>query len=362
LAADVETAQPAQPDAQQQPLAAILVPCAVAAAILWALFAWIPYSYGYGDSRVSVFTFANWIWKGGEDWQHCYLVPVAIAVMIYLDRKRLRTLPVSHSWIGLAVTAFGFLVYWAGYRVDNIYIGYGSFQILVGGLILWLLGWKWMLALAFPWAFLVFLYPLPFLDNLIAFPLRIIMSNASVAALDGLGIDVVRRGTGILSAPDPMLGLPVGQKFSVDVADPCSGIRSLFALMMVSALYAHFAMRTWWRKWIVFLCSIPLAVLGNLARILILTLGTMAFGAEFAIGKDALSDPSWFHMAAGYAVFAVALGGMLGIGWLLNNLTRIPGMAARLIHSLDREHGAAPQGGPPSGTKSPSRTHRHDEY
>jgi len=88
--------------------------------------------------------------------------------------------------------------------------------------------------------------------------------------------------------------------------------------MMVSALYAHFTLETWWKKWILFLCSVPLAIAGNLVRILTLTLGTMMFGAEFAIGKNALTEPSWFHMGAGYMVFAVALGGMVGIGWLLN--------------------------------------------
>lgn len=344
-------------------MAAILIPLGVAGVVLAALFVWLPYSIGYGDARVTIFTFANWIWKGSEDWQHCYLVPIAVAVMIYLGRKHLRSLPISHSWVGLAVVVFGFLVYWAGYRVDNIYIGYGSFQILTGGLILWLFGWQWALALAFPWAFLVFLYPLPFLDNLIAFPLRMVMSNTAVAVLEGIGIDVVRRGTGILSAPDQMLGLAAGQKFSVDVADPCSGIRSLFALMMVSALYGHFALKSWWKQGIVFLCSIPLAVIGNLVRILVLTLGTIAFGSEFAIGKDALNDPSWFHMAAGYAVFAVALGGMVGIGWLLNNFTRIPQLAADYKRQLALESTIREKSIPSPAEIRPSPTTRtQDEY
>jgi exosortase/archaeosortase family protein len=159
---------------------------------------------------------------------------------------------------------------------------------------------------------------------------------------------VVRSGTAIISAPVPQLGIRAGEQFAVDIADPCSGIRSLFALMMVSALYAYYMVRTetgfriqdsgfgkkgarfplplsilqacvkHWRRWLLFACSVPLAVLGNLVRILALTFGTILFGSEFAIGKNALTEPSFFHMAAGYLVFAVALGGMAGIGWLLN--------------------------------------------
>ncbi|MCK9588880.1 MAG: exosortase/archaeosortase family protein [Terrimicrobiaceae bacterium] len=287
--------------------------CALAA--LWLLYAWNPYAYGYGSQMVTVLHFANVLWKG-EDWQHCYLVPLAVAGMVWFERKSLPDAAFTRSWTGLAVTVFGLFVYWVGYRADNIFIAYASFQILIGGLILWLLGWKWANALFLPWAFLMFLYPLTFLDNLIAFPLRMVMSEASVHVLNLFGIGCIKSGTAILSAPDPMAGLRAGARFSVDVADPCSGIRSLFALMMVSALYGHFTQKGMWRKALLFLSSIPLAITGNLARIVMLTLGTIVMGPEVAIGT--LEKPTFFHMMAGYVVFAVALAGMLGVGWLLN--------------------------------------------
>jgi len=180
---------------------------------------------------------------------------------------------------------------------------------------------------------------------LVTFPLRMLMSNAAVGFLQLIGIDVVRNGTGILSAPDALLGIPAGKKFAVDVADPCSGIRSLFALMMVSALYAHFTLKVTWQKWVLFLCSAPLAIMGNLARIVMLTIGTIAFGAEFAIGKNALTDPSWFHTGAGYLVFIVALGGMVGIGAILQSLGRFN--LAKLTTAFEREK-------PPAADSDPS--------
>ena len=287
--------------------------CALAA--LWLLYAWNPYAYGYGSYMVTVLHFANFLWQG-EDWQHCYLVPFAVAGMVWFERKNLPDAEFTRSWAGLAAIVFGFFVYWVGYRADNIFIAYASFQILVGGLVLWLLGWKWAKALFIPWAFLVFMYPLTFLDNLIAFPLRMVMSEASVHVLNVFGIGCIKSGTAILSAPDQLAGLRAGARFSVDVADPCSGIRSLFALMMVSALYGYFTQEGTWRKAILFLSSIPLAIAGNLARIVMLTIGTIAMGPAVAIGT--LEKPTFFHMMAGYVVFAVALGGMLGIGWLIN--------------------------------------------
>lgn len=297
-------------------LPSFLVFGGVSAVVLAVLYAFNPYATGYGSTPVSILHFANTLWSVGEDWQHCYIVPFAIAAMVWFERERLPSVPFTRSWAGLALTVFALFCYWIGFRADNIYIGYGSFQLLVGGLILWLMGWQWARALFVPWAFLVFLYPLAFLDNLIAFPLRMVMSEASVHALNLVGIASIKSGTAILSAPDMLAGMRAGEKFSVDVADPCSGIRSLFALMMVSALYGYFTQRSPWKRAVIFLCSIPLAVLGNLVRILMLTLGTIAMGPEIAIGS--LEDPTLFHMLAGYVVFAVALAGMLGIAWLLN--------------------------------------------
>lgn len=313
------------------------------------LYALNPYATGYGSTPVSILHFANTLWSVGEDWQHCYIVPFAIGAMIYFERSRLPTEPFRRSWAGLALTVAALFAYWVGFRADNIYIGYASFQLLVGGLILWLMGWTWARALFVPWAFLVFLYPLAFLDNLIAFPLRMVMSEASVHALNLLGIASIKSGTAILSAPDMLAGMRAGEKFSVDVADPCSGIRSLFALMMVSALYGYFTQRSPWKRAAIFLCSIPLAVLGNLARILMLTLGTIAMGPEIAIGS--LEEPTFFHMLAGYIVFAVALGGMLGVAWILN--ADWGAMKAQLL--------TPPPPRPAPTANAPSRKHV-DEY
>lgn len=325
----------------------------VAAAVLAALFAVNPYASGYGAEPISVLHFASSLWKH-EDWQHCYLVPLAVAGMVWFKRKQLRETELGSAWTGLAVTLFGFGVYWLGFRADNIYLGYFSFQILTGGLLLWLAGWKWFKHLFFAWAFLVFLYPVPFLDNMVAFPLRMVMSQASVNVLNFIGIDSIKAGTAIVSAPDTLSGLKTGERFSVDVADPCSGIRSLFALMMVSALYGYFTQPGIWRKVVMFLCSMPLAVAGNLARILMLTIGTLAMGSEWAIGPA--DDPSTFHMLAGFLVFGVALAGLLGIGTLLN--TDWPSVLARFRRDL-RTRSIPPPSVPPPGAR---KKHHHEEY
>ncbi len=282
------------------------------------LFLFFPYAEGYGSQRVPMAKQWYDITATNENWQQCWLVLPFVAYAIWKSRVKMLSVASSGGALSVVFILFALALYFIGYRVENYYIGFISLHLLLVSLIIWFWGIHAAKEIAFPLLFLFFFWPFLFFDSLVAFPLRMIMSHASVAVLNLLGTPVILQGTGILSAPDPLVGLPVGKKFSVDVADPCSGIRSLFALMMVSALYAHFALESCWKKWILFLCSIPLAIVGNLVRILTLTLGTVAFGTEFAIGKNALTEPSWFHLGAGYMVFAVALGGMVGIGWLLN--------------------------------------------
>lgn len=295
------------------------------ASVFYALFAWLPYASGYGAMRVNMFKFMAFVWKDPE-WEHCWLVPLAVIGLVYYRRKDLAALPVEGAKSGLAALLGIFFVYWLGYLADNIYVGYASMLGFVAATVLWMLGWRWLKALAFPIAFLVFMLPLPFMDNLLAFPLRILMSSVSVGSLNLVGLTCLQSGTAIVSAPDFAAGLAAGQRFAVDVADPCSGIRSLFALMMVSAIYGYIAMDRPWQKWVVFLSSIPLAVAGNFARIIMLTVGTITLGADKAIGS--LEHPTTFHMASGFLVFAVALAGMLLVGSILQRFSRPPEVAS----------------------------------
>jgi exosortase len=299
----------------------IHIAAAITCVALTALLLSLQYSYGVGAATYSLGRYIWSNWSDNEDMGHGFLIIPAVLFIIYCDRKRLLSLTPTAGWGGLCLLIIGLLIYWCGNQADITFVGLISIVVVLVGCVWWLLGWEYLKALSFPIAFLLFAIPLPGLDMMVALPLRYLMSKISVLLLKMIGIPVVLVGTGILSAPDAAQHLATGQRFAVDVANPCSGIRSLFALMMVGALFAHFTLKGAWRKWVLFLCTPPLAIAGNLARILMLTIGTVVFGSEFALGKNPLENPSWFHMAAGYLVFIVALLGMMGIASLL---ARIP--------------------------------------
>lgn len=329
-----------------------------------ACLALMPYGFGYGDERVSLAWFLQHGWKQDE-WKHCWLILPFFCFLVYQVYDHLAALKPKGEWLGLVAFIFCLFVYYIGFRVDNIQLGIFAMWVTAPSLVLWLAGWNALSILAFPLLFLFFAWPVGFLESAITFPLRVLMSHAAVFSLNFIGIDVVRSGTGILSAPEPLLGIPAGKKFAVDVADPCSGIRSLFSLMMASAIYGHVTLRNWWQKWILFACSAPLAIAGNLARILMLTIGTIVFGPEFAIGKNPLSEPSLFHMVAGYLVFGVAIGGMIGIAKVMLNFSTIRIRFARVMDSMFRPpKSPRVRSGlrPPPPPTDPSRRKTEEDY
>lgn len=307
---------------------AVVIGCGVFAVAFLVLFAVIPYTHShqeFGHGLIPVTSALWFMWQVFPDFQHGMLVPLISLFLIYRKRGDLAALPIRGSLVGGALMILTFAIFWGGRRVDNQYIGFFSIQLFVATFVLWFFGWAWLRKLAFPIAFLSFAWPLPFLDNIVAFPLRMAMSQASVTVLNALGLNAIQNGTAIVSAANPEMMLAAGDRFAVDVADPCSGIRSLFALTMISALYAHFALRTPGRQLLLFLSSVPLAVLGNLFRILLLTFGIIILGPKVAIGT--LEHPSLFHMVSGFAVFLVALGGMTAFGSLLKTSRRDVKMA-----------------------------------
>ena len=283
---------------------ALWVEVFVAVAVVIGLYGLIPYNFGFESKARSVFEMLQRFWTDPStvDWHHGMIVPL-ISIGLILHRAKV-------------VAALG--LYWVGYKIDITIVGFLSLQMMIGGLILWLLGWEMMKALAFPYAFLMFAYPFYFLDTIVAFPLRGLMCQMSQIFLNLVGVDTLRVGTALVSAPDYAKGLAQGQRFALDVATPCSGIRSLFALMMVSALYAHLSLEKTWQKWTLFLLSPALAVLGNFARMVMLTVGTIFLGSAVAIGTE--EHPTTFHMAAGFFVFIVALGGMVGVSRCLQSI------------------------------------------
>lgn len=256
-----------------------------------------------------------------EDMSFGWYVPLFSLYILWRERASLReALGRPSAWGALATLPFlacGLL----GVRGIQV-----RFEILGFAGLLWTLSWAffgWRLAKRtwFPAAFLLFCLPLATYLDVVTVHLRLFATSTAYGVLKGCGVDIVRRGTMIFS-PDGA--------FSIDVADPCSGLRSLFALMALTAGYAYFSQRTWFRRAFLFALSVPIAVFGNVMRILTIVLAGMTCSPDFATG--------FYHDYSGYVVFIVAIGLMLAASGLI---ARIPAFGK-----------AAPASAPPEPSRS----------
>jgi exosortase len=296
-----------------------VLPVAAMTALLVFLMIGMPYAYGYGWLKLTLggVTHIMWMMSSG-DWEHCSFVPYICLALVAFQIPKLRRAPIRGSNWAAGLIVLGLLVYYLGLKAEMQYFGFAAIQILVAGLILWFWGTEVFKLVSFAWLFLLFTWPLPFLDGVVALPLRLDMSWISAHQLNLLGTHCVENGTAVLSAPDRAAGLRLGEKFQVDIADPCSGLHSLFALTMLSALAGYAAVQNQAARVLVFLASIPLAIAGNVVRILLLVWAAERFGPSI-LGTE--ENPSSFHLACGYVVYFVALGLLIGLIVFFNSRT-----------------------------------------
>lgn len=237
----------------------------------------------------------------GADYSHGYFIPFVSLGVLWYKRKEIFSVDMYTDLRGLGVVIVALFLHWVGAKMQQTRFSLISLVLLIWGVPFYLFGWQLAKKLIFPCSYLIFCIPLNFMD-VMAFPLRIFSTKLAAGMLNGIGIGAIRSGTAIYSN--------VAGGFEFDVADPCSGLRSLLAMTALTAVYAYFTQKTVLKKWILFMASIPLAVIGNIARIVTVAIVAEAFGGKLALGI--------YHDYSGYILFTAAITAMVLIGSLLN--------------------------------------------
>lgn len=233
----------------------------------------------------------------GADYSHGYLIPFVALGVIWYKRDEFFAAPKQVCKIGLLVIVAALMIHWVGAKMQQTRLSLISLIMLLWGIPFYFFGWKIAKLLIFPCAYLIFCVPLNFLDAL-AGPLQILASTVGEHAVAGMGIECQRVGTQLLSP-----------YFQLNVEAPCSGLRSLLAMTALTAVYAYFTQDSFIKKWALFVLSIPIAVIGNVGRIIFIALTSVSVGERFGT--------SLAHDWGGYILFAVAIGLMVGVGRLL---------------------------------------------
>ena len=238
-------------------------------------------------------------WAHDRDFSHGFFVPLFSAFVVGQDRNRLARVNWQPSWSGAILLALALVILIVGQMGAELFLSRSSLLVLLAGLIVLLAGWKVFRALLFPWAFLFLMIPIPaIIFNQITFPLQILASKVAAGILPIFGVPVLRQGNVMILA-----------SMALEVADACSGIRSLMSLATLAIIYGYLVERRLWARYLLALASVPVAVAANSCRIITTGLMVQYWDPDKAEGE--------FHTSWGWIVFVTSLLMLYGLHSLI---------------------------------------------
>ena len=268
---------------------------------------WLYIMYGsdsdIGNEGRSIFRWFVISWGKGEDYTHCRWMLIFAGLVVWLKRRELARTEATYSLLGALGVAGFLLAHVVGYSAQLPRLSLGT-SIAVAWCMVWAVwGWKIAKVLWFPAAYIL----LCFLGSMlmdVTMSLRLVSSRWAVGLLYVFGVDAVNYGTVVMSAAKG------GHPFQFDIAEVCSGLRTLLVMTALAAPYACFVMRCgFWRKITLFAMSVPLSILTNALRIFTLGLVAKWFGQEVAMKR--------YHDMAGFIVLIIAITLLTATGDLL---------------------------------------------
>jgi exosortase len=252
----------------------------------------------YAGQSIMVWAWRHWLPNLNQEYGKL-VIPLSL-FLGWFHRNRLRAAVKEPSNWGLAFLATGFLLVLLGTRARQPRITMLGIPCLIFGIVLFLWGRQVARILAFPIGFLAFMIPVGALQQT-SFRLQFLITGAIQGLSPLIGVHLNNVGT-TLSPPDNSWGF--------DIAEGCSGIRSLVAIIMLTAIYAHVFERVWWKKVTLVVLSIGFAIIANVGRIFTIIMIAKIGYPKFAGGL--------YHEYSGFISFPFALGAMLLCHKLLN--------------------------------------------
>jgi exosortase len=234
-------------------------------------------------------------WYNDDNYSHGFLIVPLALYFVWERREKLRKMALAPSAFGLVVVLGSVLVLVAGILGSELFLMRISILGTLVGIVLFLGGWSYLRALAFPLAFLLLMIPIPaIIFNQVAFPLQLLASQFGESAMGIANVPVLREGNVLILA-----------NTTLEVAEACSGIRSLVSLLTLAIVFGYFSDPRGWVRTLLALSSVPVAIVTNGFRVAGTGIAAHRFGAAAAEG--------FFHEFSGWLVFVSAFMLMLAV-------------------------------------------------
>ncbi len=243
-------------------------------------------------------------WWSDPNYGHGFFVPVFAGFVLWSERSRWHGLRLRPDNFGLAIILFAIGLRILGMLGAELFIARLSFVILISGIVLFLAGREALRSVAFPIGYLLFMIPLPaILYYQLTLPLQLWASRLAATGLIALGIHTVREGN--------LLYLP---NCTLNVAEACSGIRSLLSLLAAVVAYGYLAEASTSRRISLVVASIPIAIAMNGLRLVATGVLSYSFGPAV--------DSGVVHLVLGLCFFVLAFLLILLVHKVLRRLPR----------------------------------------
>jgi exosortase len=227
-------------------------------------------------------------WYTDDNYSHGFLIVPLAAYLAWERRERFRAAATRPSAFGLVVVLGSLMVLTGGILGSELFTTRIAIVGSLVGVILFLFGWARLRVLLFPLAMLLLMIPIPaIIFNQLAFPLQIFASRVGEGALEAVNIPVLREGNVLILA-----------NTTLEVAEACSGIRSLVSLITLAIVFGYFSDPRPWVRTLITVSAVPIAVLTNGARVAGTGIAAHYYGAAAAEG--------FIHEFAGWLVFVSA--------------------------------------------------------
>lgn len=213
--------------------------------------------------------------EGETDENQMLIAPLIVIGLFWWKRKELLSQPMAVSWQGLLLVGFGLLLHIVGYRVQQPRISIIALFTGIYGLMGLAWGPRFLRASFFPFFLCIFCVPFGTLSDFITVPLRHIVA----AIVEWIShriphMAVTRQGTQLID--------PQGH-FQYEVAAACGGIRSLIVTIMLAIVFGFTVFRSAWKRILLVALAVPLAVAGNVLRLLVVIIASKAVSNDFGM-------------------------------------------------------------------------------